>query len=45
VTGESLRLAVIEDRPEYYKTLSEAELRERGRTLTPFHVIVNPVIE
>lgn len=43
--GESLRLAVIEDKAEYHKTLTEAELRERGRTEIPFHVIVNPVME
>jgi len=43
--GESIRLAVIEDRGEYHKTLSEAELRERDRREVPFHVIVNPVIE
>jgi peptide deformylase len=43
--GESLQLAVIEDKAEYHKTLTEAELRERGRTEVPFHVIVNPRIE
>ena len=43
--GEPLQLAVIEDRAEYHKTLTEAELRERGRTEVPFHVIVNPQIE
>ena len=43
--GELLQLAVIEDRAEYHKTLSEAELKERGRTVVPFHVIVNPVLE
>jgi peptide deformylase len=43
--GESLQLAVIEDRAEYHKALTEAELRERGRTEVPFHVIVNPRIE
>jgi len=43
--GESLQLAVIEDKAEYHKTLTEAELRERERTEVPFHVIVNPAIE
>jgi len=43
--GESLQLAVIEDRAEYHKGLTEAEIRERGRTEIPFHVIVNPAIE
>jgi peptide deformylase len=43
--GESLQLAVIEDRGEYHKTLTEEELTDRGRTEVPFHVIVNPEIE
>jgi peptide deformylase len=43
--GESLQLAVIEDKAEYQKTLSDKELRERGRREVPFHVIVNPVLE
>jgi peptide deformylase len=43
--GESLQLAVIEDRAEYHKGLSASELRERERSEVPFHVIVNPVIE
>jgi peptide deformylase len=43
--GESLQLAVIEDRAEYYKALTESELKERERSEIPFHVIVNPVIE
>jgi peptide deformylase len=43
--GEALQMAVIEDRIEYHKTLSEAELRVRDRHEVPFHVIVNPVIE
>ncbi len=42
--GESLQFAVIEDKAEYQKTLSEADLMERGRTEVPFHVIVNPTI-
>jgi peptide deformylase len=43
--GEPLRLAVIEDRAEYHKLLTETELKERGRSEVPFHVIVNPVLE
>ncbi len=43
--GESLQLAVIEDKAEYQKALTETELKERGRTEVPFHVLVNPVIE
>lgn len=43
--GESLQLAVIEDRPEYYRNLSDAELRERERQPVSFHAIINPQIE
>jgi peptide deformylase len=43
--GEPLQLAVIEDRAEYHKLLTETELKERGRSEVPFHVIVNPVLE
>ena len=43
--GESLRLAVIEDKTDYQKTLTESELKERERREVPFHVIANPVIE
>jgi peptide deformylase len=43
--GESIRLTVIEDRPEYQKTLSEAELKERERKPIKFHAIFNPTIE
>lgn len=43
--GESLQLAVIEDKVEYHKSLTEAELTARDRRPIPFHVIVNPVLE
>ncbi|MBB5062790.1 peptide deformylase [Granulicella mallensis] len=43
--GESLQLAVIEDRAEYHKNLTESEMKERGRAAVPFHVLVNPVLE
>jgi peptide deformylase len=43
--GESLQLAVIEDRAEYHKTISDADLKQRGRRPVPFHVVINPVLE
>jgi peptide deformylase len=43
--GEPLQLAVIEDKIEYRKLLTETELKERGRSEVPFHVILNPVLE
>jgi len=43
--GESLQLAVIEDKAEYHKLLSKVELKERGRKPVPFHVLANPTLE
>ena len=43
--GLSLQLAVIEDREEYHKDVSEEMLRERERRPVPFHVIINPTLE
>jgi peptide deformylase len=43
--GLALHLAVIEDREDYHKDVSEALLQERERKPVPFHVIVNPVLE
>jgi peptide deformylase len=43
--GESLQLAVIEDKAEYHNALIESELKERGRSEIPFHVVVNPIVE
>lgn len=43
--GQSLNLAVIEDRAEYHKTMTEAELKERERVPVEFHVLINPKIE
>jgi peptide deformylase len=43
--GQSLQLAVIEDKTEYHKNLSEADLKSRERKPVPFHVIINPQIE
>ena len=40
--GQSLQLAVIEDREEYLEGIAPAILQERERTSVPFHVIVNP---
>jgi peptide deformylase len=40
--GESIQLAVIEDRAEYIANLSANELAERQRSAIPFHVIINP---
>jgi peptide deformylase len=42
--GVRLQLAVIEDREEYHKKLTPAQLSERQRRPIPFHVIVNPRI-
>ena len=43
--GQSLNLAVIEDRAEYHKAAREAELKERERVPVDFHVLINPQIE
>jgi peptide deformylase len=43
--GESLQLAVIEDKPEYTKSLHEREVADRERRPVPFHVIVNPILQ
>lgn len=43
--GQSLNLAVIEDRAEYHKAMTEAELKERERVAVEFHVLINPRIE
>src|SRR6266513_2129890 len=40
--GESIQLAVIEDRAEYIKDTSADELAKRQRSAIPFHVIINP---
>jgi peptide deformylase len=40
--GIPLQLAVIEDREEYHKKLTPAQLSERQRQPTPFHVTINP---
>jgi peptide deformylase len=43
--GLPLRLAVIEDKPEYLKDAPPAFLKERERKPVPFHVIVNPQLK
>lgn len=43
--GLALQLAVIEDREEYHKEVSQELLQERERRPVPFHAIVNPAIE
>ena len=43
--GQSLKLAVIEDRAEYHKASTDAELKERARVPVDFHVLINPQIE
>ena len=40
--GESIQLAVIEDRAEYLAHLSADELADHQRAAIPFHVIINP---
>jgi peptide deformylase len=40
--GESIQLAVIEDRIEYIKNVSAEQLEARQREAIPFHVIINP---
>jgi peptide deformylase len=42
--GESIQLAVIEDRAEYIKDVSSDQLEMRQRSAIPFHVIINPKI-
>ena len=40
--GESIQLAVIEDREAYITDLSADQLAARQRSTIPFHVIINP---
>ena len=40
--GESIQLAVIEDRAEYLADLTAEQLAKAQRTAVPFHVIINP---
>jgi peptide deformylase len=43
--GESLQLAVIEDRADYQSSADAEELAARGRAPVPFHVIINPRLQ
>jgi peptide deformylase len=43
--GESLQLAVIEDRADYQQSADAEELAARGRAPVPFHVIINPRLQ
>jgi peptide deformylase len=43
--GESVQIAVIEDRAEYQTMLPAELLAERERSPVPFHVIINPTIQ
>lgn len=40
--GESIQLAVIEDKAEYLRDLSAEQLARLQRSAIPFHVIINP---
>src|SRR4030095_13800871 len=40
--GQSLQLAVIEDRSDYSKDISSEQLAARQRSPVDFHVIINP---
>src|SRR5262245_36864377 len=42
--GESLQLAVIEDRPSYLANTSAERLALLERTPVPFHVVINPTL-
>jgi peptide deformylase len=42
--GESLQLAVLEDRDVYLKNYDEDQLKIRERIIVPFTVIINPKI-
>jgi peptide deformylase len=42
--GVPIQLAVIEDKEEYFQTISAQDIAERERRPVPFHVIINPTI-
>jgi peptide deformylase len=42
--GVPIQLAVIEDKEEYFQTISHDEIAERERRAVAFHVIINPTI-
>lgn len=42
--GQSIQLAVIEDRSEYIRNVSSEQLEAREREPVDFHVIINPTL-
>jgi peptide deformylase len=42
--GELIQLAIIEDLPEYSRSMTAEQIAERERQAIPFHVIINPVL-
>jgi peptide deformylase len=42
--GESIRLVVVEDRPEYVQSVPADRLAERERMPVAFHVLANPTL-
>lgn len=42
--GIPLQIIVIEDRSEYHTHLTPEQLAERGRSVVPFHVLINPTL-
>jgi peptide deformylase len=43
--GLGIQLAIIEDRPEYQRSWSPAQLQARQRVPIDFHVLINPQLE
>ncbi len=43
--GIPLKLAVIEDKLEYFSGFSPEQIAERQRKPVPFHVLINPVLQ
>jgi peptide deformylase len=42
--GELIQVAIIEDLPEYSRSMTAEQIAERERQAIPFHVIINPVL-
>src|SRR5579863_6115396 len=42
--GIPLQLVVVEDQPQFLEKIPSEQLKERGRTAVPFHVLINPSI-
>lgn len=43
--GDDRAVAVVEDKPEFLKTIPVEQLREQGRVVIPPYVLINPEIE